>query len=70
VISFRINDIAFVTKYQDRLIYGTDNTICRGGPQERVHGAAYYLARYGSSLIETLITQAENGCPGHAAIWL
>ena len=41
-----------------------------GAPQERVHGAAYDLARYGPGLVETLTTQAENNCPGHAAIWL
>jgi bacillithiol biosynthesis cysteine-adding enzyme BshC len=38
--------------------------------QERVHGAAYYFARYGSELAETLSVQAENTCPGHTAIWL
>ena len=38
--------------------------------QERVHGAAFYFARYGLDLAETLVTQAENPCPGHRAIWL
>jgi len=38
--------------------------------QERVHGAAYYLARYGVELAETLTNQAENTCPGHTAIRL
>ncbi len=38
--------------------------------QERVHGAAYYFARYGLELAETLSVQAENSCPGHTAIWL
>lgn len=38
--------------------------------QERVHGAAFYFARYGVELAETLATQAANACPGHAAIWL
>lgn len=38
--------------------------------QERLHGAAYYFARYGLELAETLTAQAENACPGHAAIWL
>jgi uncharacterized protein YllA (UPF0747 family) len=41
-----------------------------GTLQERVHGAAYYFARYGLELAETLCRQAENTCPGHAAIWL
>jgi bacillithiol biosynthesis cysteine-adding enzyme BshC len=38
--------------------------------QERVHGAAYYFARYGLDLAETLCAQAANSCPGHTAIWL
>ncbi len=41
-----------------------------GVPQERVHGGAYYFARYGLSLAETLCEQAANPCPGHTAIWL
>jgi bacillithiol biosynthesis cysteine-adding enzyme BshC len=38
--------------------------------QERVHGAAYYFARYGLELAETLCAQAGNSCPGHVALWL
>jgi len=50
-------------------------TICQsifpgGAMQERVHGAAYYFARYGFELAETLAAQAEHACPGHLAIWL
>jgi bacillithiol biosynthesis cysteine-adding enzyme BshC len=41
-----------------------------GGLQERLHGAAYYFARYGFELAETLSKYAENNCPGHTAIWL
>jgi bacillithiol biosynthesis cysteine-adding enzyme BshC len=41
-----------------------------GGLQERLHGAAYYFARYGFELAETLSTLAENNCPGHTAVWL
>ncbi len=49
--------------------------ICRavfpdGQLQERVHGAAYYFARYGLELAETLTAQAANGCSGHTAIEL
>lgn len=45
--------------------------IAPGGiPQERVHGAAYYFARYGLDLAATLCEQATNPCPGHSAIWL
>ncbi|MGB6722240.1 MAG: bacillithiol biosynthesis BshC, partial [Terracidiphilus sp.] len=38
--------------------------------QERVHGAAYYFARYGLELAETFCAQAANPCPGHTALWL
>jgi bacillithiol biosynthesis cysteine-adding enzyme BshC len=41
-----------------------------GALQERVHGAAFYLARYGLQLAEDFTIQAENPCPGHTAIWL
>jgi bacillithiol biosynthesis cysteine-adding enzyme BshC len=37
--------------------------------QERVHGAAYYFARYGFELAEELTEQAAK-CSGHAACWL
>jgi bacillithiol biosynthesis cysteine-adding enzyme BshC len=50
-------------------------TICQalypgGTLQERVHGAAYYLARYGFDLAGDLTALATNSCPGHAAVWL
>ena len=38
--------------------------------QERVHGAAYYFARYGFELAETLTVLAGDPCPGHKAVWL
>jgi bacillithiol biosynthesis cysteine-adding enzyme BshC len=38
--------------------------------QERVHGAAYYFARYDLGLAETLCAQAAQSCPGHMALWL
>ena len=38
--------------------------------QERVHGAAYYFARYGFELAETLTSLAGDACPGHKAVWL
>jgi len=39
-------------------------------PQERIIGAAAFLARYGESLIPQLIDQASQECPGHKAIFL
>jgi bacillithiol synthase len=49
--------------------------ICRalypgGVLQERVHGGAYYFARYGMELAETICAEAGNSCKGHTAIWL
>ncbi len=41
-----------------------------GALQERVHGAAYYFARYGFELAEMLTSLAEDPCPGHKAVWL
>jgi bacillithiol biosynthesis cysteine-adding enzyme BshC len=41
-----------------------------GALQERVHGAAYYFARYGFGLAEELTQQAVKCCMGHEEIWL
>jgi bacillithiol synthase len=41
-----------------------------GGLQERLIGAAYFLARYGSGLVENLIAEAGDGCPGHKLLRL
>jgi bacillithiol synthase len=38
--------------------------------QERLHGAAYYFARYGFELAERLTEQAMESCAGHTSIWL
>jgi bacillithiol biosynthesis cysteine-adding enzyme BshC len=38
--------------------------------QERVHGAAFYFAKYGFELAEEMSRQAENACPGHTVMWL
>jgi bacillithiol biosynthesis cysteine-adding enzyme BshC len=47
------------------------NALCPGGVlQDRSHGAAYYFARYGLELAETLTVQAQEGCAGHAVIRL
>jgi bacillithiol biosynthesis cysteine-adding enzyme BshC len=41
-----------------------------GTLQERVHGAAYYFARYGFGLAEELTAQAANCRTGHTEMWL
>jgi uncharacterized protein YllA (UPF0747 family) len=38
--------------------------------QERVHGAAFYLSRYGFELVEEICAQAQNACPGHTVMWM
>jgi bacillithiol biosynthesis cysteine-adding enzyme BshC len=41
-----------------------------GALQERVHGAAYYFARYGFGLAEEMTQQAAKCRVGHAEMWL
>ena len=41
-----------------------------GDLQERLHGAAYYFARYGFELAEQMAVTAEKLCPGHAILEL
>ena len=38
--------------------------------QERVHGAAFCFARYGTELAETLTARAVDNCAGHSLVWL
>ena len=39
-------------------------------PQERIVGAAAFLARYGDGLIPLLVEHSAQECPGHRAIYL
>jgi len=41
-----------------------------GGLQERLIGAAYFLARYGNPLVDKLVVEGADGCPGHKVIRL
>ena len=41
-----------------------------GGMQEREIGGAFYLARYGESLVDELVKEAADGCPGHKLLRL
>jgi bacillithiol biosynthesis cysteine-adding enzyme BshC len=41
-----------------------------GQLQERVHGAAWYLARHGFELVEEFVDRAADECAGHTALWL
>jgi bacillithiol synthase len=65
--NFQLQREATVARHADTL----SAALFPGGVlQERVHGAAYYFARYGLDLAETLCAQAAQSCPGHMAIWL
>ena len=48
-----------------------DQALYPGGAlQERVHGAAYYFARYGFGLAEEITAQAAKCGTGHTEIWM
>ena len=64
--NFHLQKEASLTRHADSIW----NALYPGGVlQERVHGAAYYFARYGLELAETLSAQAGS-CSGHTALWL
>jgi bacillithiol synthase len=65
--NFQLQREATLTRHAETL----SQSLFPGGVlQERVHGAAYYFARYGLDLAETLCAQAAQRCPGHMALWL
>jgi bacillithiol biosynthesis cysteine-adding enzyme BshC len=65
--NFQLQREATLTRHANSIF----NALFPGGVlAERVHGAAYYFARYGLDLAETLCAQAGSSCPGHSAIWL
>lgn len=41
-----------------------------GHPQERVVAGVWFLARYGEGLVERMVAEAENICPGHMVVRL
>ncbi len=64
--NFQLQKEASLTRHANSIF----NALYPGGVlQERVHGAAYYFARYGLELAEMLCAQAGE-CTGHSAIWL
>jgi bacillithiol biosynthesis cysteine-adding enzyme BshC len=65
--NFQLQREATLTRHADTIF----NALYPGGVlQERVHGAAYYFARCGLELAETLCVQAAASCPGHTVLWL
>ena len=65
--NFELQREASLTRHAETIIQAIAP---EGSMQERVHGAAFYFGRYGLELAETLVTQAENPCPGHRVVWL
>jgi bacillithiol biosynthesis cysteine-adding enzyme BshC len=64
--SFQLQREGTLTRHANSIF----NALYPGGVlQERVHGAAYYFARHGLELAETLSAQAGS-CSGHTALWL
>ncbi len=65
--NFQLQREATLTRHANSIF----NALYPGGIlQERIHGAAYYFARYDLYLAETLCAQAASNCSGHTAIWL
>jgi bacillithiol biosynthesis cysteine-adding enzyme BshC len=65
--NFEIQKEASLMKHAVAL---TLNLFPEGHPQERLLGGIWFLARFGDGLIERLVTEAENLCPGHIVIRL
>ena len=65
--NFQLQREATLTRHASALF----NALYPGGVlQERIHGGAYYFARYGLELAEALCEQAGSLCPGHTVVWL
>ena len=48
----------------------TLNVFPEGHPQERLVAGVWFLARHGEGLMERLVAEAENLCPGHVVVRL
>ena len=65
--TFELQKEASLRKHAEAI---TRNLFPDGHPQERVLGGVWFLARAGEGLIERLVMEAENVCPGHMLIRL
>lgn len=65
--NFQLQQEASLARHAEAL---TQSLYPGGVQQERVHGAAFYLARYGLDLAEKATAQAMDSCAGHTALWL
>jgi len=65
--TFELQREASLRRHADAL---TLNLFPEGHPQERLIGGVWFVARYGEGLIDTLVREAKNLCPGHVVIRL
>lgn len=65
--NFELQKEASLTRQAESI---TQSLYPHGTLQERVHGAAYYLAKYGFELNEMIVCEAEQNLSGHTAVSL
>jgi bacillithiol synthase len=65
--NYRLQREASLRRQADTL---TQSLYPHGHLQERLHGAAYYLARHGFELVARIVAEAENSSVGHAVVRL
>jgi bacillithiol biosynthesis cysteine-adding enzyme BshC len=65
--TFELQKEASLRKHAEAI---TLNLFPGGHPQERVLGGVWFVARYGEGLIERLVDEAKNLCPGHVVVRL
>lgn len=65
--NFQLQKEASIQRHVDALYL----SLCPDNhPQERVVGAAFFLSKYGDALIDLLLENAAQECPGHKALYL
>ncbi|WP_158751191.1 bacillithiol biosynthesis cysteine-adding enzyme BshC [Acidobacterium sp. S8] len=65
--NFQLQKEASIRRHVDALYL----SLCPGNHlQERAVGAAFFLSRYGDGLIDLLVENAAQECPGHKALYL
>jgi bacillithiol biosynthesis cysteine-adding enzyme BshC len=65
--TFELQREASLRKHADAL---TLNLFPEGHPQERLIGGIWFVARYGEALIDRLVQESKNLCPGHVVVRL
>ena len=65
--TFALQKETSLRKHADAL---TLNLFPKGHPQERLVGGVWFLSRYGDGLVDRLVEESKNLCPGHVVIRL